>query len=66
MVGVELLDRPEPGRKVVAVVPIAEDRIEPGQCRSVAVDGALGAVEPRSKGVGVYRCNRIDRRRGGR
>ena len=36
--GQELVDGPEPDDEVVAVVAVAEDGVEPGQVRGVALD----------------------------
>ena len=65
----ELLDRPESCREVVAVVAVAEDGIQPGQRRCVAVDGLPGTMERRpevgciDRHVGRLDGERVGRRR---
>ena len=43
----------KPVDEVVAVVAVAEDRVEPGQRGGVAVDGLPGAPEPVPKVRGI-------------
>ena len=57
----ELLDGPESGREVVAVVAVAEDGVEPGQRGGMAVDGPPGAMQGGPKIGGVDAFGRRDR-----
>jgi hypothetical protein len=43
--GEQLFDGPEAGREVVAVIAVAEERVEPRQRRRVAVDGPTSTEE---------------------
>lgn len=58
--GEELVDRPESRREVVAVVPVAEDGVEPRQRRGMPLDRSEGAPEP---GPEVSCIDPFDRRR---
>jgi len=51
----ELVDRPEPDREVVAVVAVAEHRVEPGQRRGVAVDRPPRTPEAGAQAFGIDR-----------
>jgi hypothetical protein len=57
----ELLDRPKPGRKVVAVIAVAEDGVEPRQVGGVAVDRAADADQGRPDPRGVERQLSVER-----
>jgi hypothetical protein len=59
----ELLDRPETGREIVAVVAVAEDGVESGQCGRVAIDRPSGSVEGGPKVRGSDPLDRRGRRR---
>jgi hypothetical protein len=56
----ELLDRPETGREIVAMVAVPEDGVELGQRGRVAIDRAPGPVEGSSKIRGSDPLDRSD------